>query len=63
MSHDRCHRSHKTQMASSSSSQTRESSVPLSASAFSLEPSQELDLSNSDEDIGDSHMIVLRSNK
>ena len=45
--------------ASSSSSQSSESSVPPSASTFSLEPSQELDLSSSDEDTGDSHMNVL----
>ena len=46
-------------MASSSSSQSSESSVPPSASAFSLKPSKEPDLSSSDEETGDSHMIVL----
>ena len=56
--HMTCHRSRDT-TASSRSSQSSESSVPPSASAFSLKPSKEPDLSSSDEETGDSHMIVL----
>ena len=46
-------------MASSSSGQSSESSVPPSASTFSPQPSQEIDLSSSDEGTRDSHMNVL----
>ena len=46
-------------MVSSSSTHSSESSVPPSASTFSPEPSQELDLSSSDEDTGDSYNVVI----